>query len=91
MKSRRSSFPPYDESPENGERNFEIEEEEAKLANVNMQIKHTLTELLNCEDVRGDRTWRNWIHSRLMDAEGQLKECRLSRCHNGRRKSVQLD
>jgi hypothetical protein len=66
----------------------EVEEEELKLMNVNQQIKATLTELLNCESVRGDRKWRFWIQTRLMDAERELKGSRsLSR---SRRRSVDV-
>lgn len=54
----------------------EIEEEEMKLLNVNQQIKTTLTELLNCGSVRGDRRYRMWIQERLMDAERELKGSR---------------
>jgi hypothetical protein len=53
-----------------------IEEEEEKLLNVNLQIKMTLTELLNCGSVRGDRRYRMWVQSRLMDAEKELKGSR---------------
>lgn len=53
-----------------------IEEEEEKLLNVNLQIKTTLTDLLNCASVRGDRRYRTWVQSRLMDAERELKGSR---------------
>jgi hypothetical protein len=53
-----------------------IEEEESKLLNVNLQIKTTLTELLNCGSVRSDKRYRMWVQSRLMDAEQQLKRSR---------------
>lgn len=54
----------------------EIEQDEMKLKDVNQQIKSTLTELLNCESVRGDRRYRMWIQTRLMDTEKELKKDR---------------
>lgn len=53
-----------------------IEEEEEKILNVNLQIKTTLTELLNCGSVRSDKRYRAWVQSRLMDAERELKGSR---------------
>jgi len=61
----------------------EIEEDEIKLKDVNQQIKSTLTALLNCESVRGDRRYRNWIQTRLMDTEQELKK---SRCQSRNRR-----
>ena len=58
----------------------EIEEDETKLKDVNQQIKSTLTELLNCESVRGDRRYRMWVQTRLMDAERELKQDRTRSC-----------
>lgn len=82
---RRSSLPPtLLATPSLSE----VEEEELKLMHVNQQIKATLTELLNCESVRGDRKWRFWIQTRLMDVEKELKGSRsLSR---NRRRSVEM-
>jgi hypothetical protein len=62
----------------------EIEEDELKLMDVNQEIKSTLTELLNCESVRGDRKYRRWIQTRLMDAERELKGGK-NQNHGGRR------
>lgn len=53
--------------------NSELATEEQKLMRVNRQIKSTLTELLNCEGVRGDRLYRAWVQTRLMDAERELR------------------
>ncbi|KAK0629456.1 hypothetical protein B0T17DRAFT_186369 [Bombardia bombarda] len=53
--------------------------EEAKLCNVNEGIKRTLTELLNCEAVRGDRAFRTWVQCRLMDTERELRSGRKRR------------
>jgi len=53
-----------------------IEQEEEKLLNVNLQIKTTLTELLNYDSVRNDKRYRAWVQSRLMDAERELKRSR---------------
>lgn len=67
---RRYSMPPavFDESLLS-----EIESDEHKLRDVNLQIKTTLTDLLNCEDVRCDTRSRTWVQERLMDAERELK------------------
>lgn len=62
----------------------EIEEDENKLKDVNLQIKSTLTELLNCESVRNDRKYRMWIQTRLMDAEKELKVSRTRSCERRR-------
>lgn len=64
----------------------EIEQDEMKLKSVNQQIKNTLTELLNCESVRGDRRYRMWVQTRLMDAERELKTERM----RSRERSVSL-
>jgi len=61
-----------------------IEEDESKLTDVNMQIKTTLTELLNCENVRSDRRYRMWVQTRLMDAEMELKQSRSRSCEKKR-------
>ncbi|RFU33316.1 hypothetical protein B7463_g2987, partial [Scytalidium lignicola] len=67
--ARRYSLPTaLDESILN-----EIQSDEHKLRNVNLQIKTTLTDLLNCEDVRCDSRYRTWVQERLMDAEMELK------------------
>jgi LmbE family N-acetylglucosaminyl deacetylase len=81
MRTRRSSLPPVVDERILGE----IEQDEVKLKDVNQQIKSTLTELLNCESVRGDRRYRMWIQTRLMDAEKELKNTRSKSC--GRRRS----
>jgi GMP synthase PP-ATPase subunit len=65
----------------------EIEEDENKLKNVNEQIKCTLTDLLNCEGVRGDGRYRMWVQTRLMDTEKQLTGSR-SRTRNRRMEDV---
>jgi len=80
MRTRRSSLPTVIDESILGE----IEEDEMRLKNVNQQIKGTLTELLNCESVRGDRKYRMWIQSRLMDAEKELKNNRSKSCDRRR-------
>jgi hypothetical protein len=57
----------------------QVAAEEAQLFDVNEGIKRTLTELLNCETVRGDRAFRTWVQSRLMDAEKELRMGRRRR------------
>ncbi|KAK3369826.1 hypothetical protein B0H63DRAFT_403071 [Podospora didyma] len=57
----------------------EVAIEEAKLCDVNEGIKRALTELLNCEAVRGDRAFRTWVQCRLMDTERELRSGRRRR------------
>ncbi|KAI9055860.1 hypothetical protein LZ554_000798 [Drepanopeziza brunnea f. sp. 'monogermtubi'] len=72
LHKRRSSLPTVvDESILDA-----IDEDENKLKDVNMQIKQTLTDLLNCESVRNDNKYRLWVQTRLMDAEKELKGSR---------------
>jgi hypothetical protein len=52
---------------------------EMQIRDVNLQIKSTLTELLNCESVRSDESSRMWVQSRLMDAERELRGSRKRR------------
>lgn len=80
--TRRSSLPTIFDENMRGE----IEQDEMKLKSVNQQIKNTLTELLNCESVRGDRRYRMWVQTRLMDAERELKTERM----RSRERSVSL-
>lgn len=51
----------------------DIENVENKLIDVIEQIKRTLTELLNSEGVKGDRRYRTWVQTRLMNAEKELR------------------
>ena len=60
-----------------------LAEEERKLQDVNLQIKSTLTELLNCESVRHDAAYRAWIQRRLMEAEQELRGGRRGSLHHG--------
>lgn len=80
LKQRRSSLPTVIDESILGE----IEQDEMKLKEVNQNIKTTLTELLNCESVRGDRRYRMWIQTRLMDAEKELKQDRSKSCDRRR-------
>jgi hypothetical protein len=80
LRTRRSSLPTVIDESILGE----IEQDEMKLKDVNQQIKSTLTELLNCESVRGDRRYRMWIQTRLMDAEKELKNNRSKSCDRRR-------
>ncbi len=54
-----------------------------KLSDVNEGIKRALTELLNCEAVRKDRTMRTWVQSRLMETEKELRSGRRRRSSGG--------
>jgi hypothetical protein len=57
----------------------EVATEEARLSDVNEGIKRALTELLNCETVRRDRSFRTWVQSRLMEVERELRGGRRRR------------
>lgn len=57
----------------------EIAVEERRLFDVDESIKRTLTELLNCDSVRSDRSMRLWVQSRLMETEKELRSCRRRR------------
>jgi hypothetical protein len=61
----------------------EVAVEEAKLCDVNEGMKRALTELLNCETVRTDRAFRNWVQCRLMDTERELRSGRRRRSAPG--------
>jgi hypothetical protein len=50
--------------------------EEEHLLEINQQIKATLTELINCEDVKHDKKFRAWVQVKLMEAEHELKRQR---------------
>jgi len=67
----------------------EIEEDEEKLKECNQQIKSTLTDLLNCESVKGDRRYSRWVQSRLMDVEKELKERRSRSCERKRTEDME--
>ncbi|CAL3972832.1 unnamed protein product [Diplocarpon coronariae] len=85
LRQRRSSLPSVvDESSILGE----IDEDENKLKDVNLAIKQTLTELLNCESVRNDNRYRMWVQSRLMDAERELKVSKTRSCERRRSEEV---
>lgn len=80
MIKRRSSLPAIIDETIIGE----IEEEEGKLKDVNEQIKCTLTDLLNCESVRTDKSYRMWVQTRLMNTEKELKGDRAKSCERRR-------
>jgi hypothetical protein len=52
----------------------EVEEKEIELHNLRMQIKTTLTNLLNCDGVKHNRRYRMWVQTRLMDTEKELAD-----------------
>lgn len=84
MVKRRSSLPAIIDESILGE----IEQEEGKLKDVNEQIKCTLTELLNCESVRNDKSYRMWVQTRLMNTEMELKGERTKSCERRRQSDV---
>jgi len=53
--------------------------DETKLHETTQQIKATLTELINCESVKHDDKFRQWVQARLMDAEQELRRQRRRR------------
>lgn len=57
----------------------EVLSEEAKLCSINEGIKRSLTELLNCETVRCDQAFRQWIMGRLLEVEKELRSGRRRR------------
>ncbi|KAJ0160789.1 hypothetical protein CTA2_7286 [Colletotrichum tanaceti] len=50
-----------------------VAEEEQRLFDVNEGMKRALMELLNCEQVRSDNSFRMWVQCRLMDTEKELR------------------
>lgn len=58
----------------------EVAAQEQRLLYVNEGIKRALTELLNCDLVRGDKSFRTWVQSRLMETEKELRSRRRRRC-----------
>ncbi|KAF2435968.1 hypothetical protein EJ08DRAFT_645005 [Tothia fuscella] len=73
------TFPPYPSPVNSPTPTSDSTEDEALLYEVDNQIKTTLTELLNCESVKHDKTFRAWVQSKLMDAEHELKQQRRRR------------
>ena len=61
---------------------YELSAEEQRLYDVNESIKRALTELLNCNSVRGDRSFRMWVQTRLMETEKELRLGRRRRSTN---------
>lgn len=57
----------------------EISTEENRLFDVNESIKRGLTELLNCDVVRGNNSMRMWAQTRLMETEKELRSGRRRR------------
>lgn len=57
----------------------EVLSEEARLCSINEGIKRSLTELLNCEAGRGDQAFRQWVMSRLLEVEKELRSGRRRR------------
>ncbi|KAK2052274.1 hypothetical protein LY76DRAFT_609991 [Colletotrichum caudatum] len=50
-----------------------VAEEERRLFDVNEGMKRALMELLNCEQVRSDSSFRMWVQCRLMDTQKELR------------------
>ena len=77
--SRRSSIESIPEHPEDEECTLTLSNDELKLHDISSRIKTTLTDLINCDGVRGDSRMRNWVAVRLMDVEHELKESKRRR------------
>lgn len=58
---------------------FQPSADERTLHDVNGEIKSTLTQLLNCGQIREDPEMRFWIQTRLMDTELQRRRYRRRR------------
>ncbi|OAA34605.1 hypothetical protein NOR_08363 [Metarhizium rileyi] len=58
---------------------YAISTEEQRLFDINESIKRALTELLNCDAVRGDNSMRMWAQARLMETEKELRSGRRRR------------
>ncbi|CAI6334625.1 unnamed protein product [Periconia digitata] len=54
-------------------------EDAHRLAEVNQEIKATLTELLNTNTCRTDGKYRQWVQGRLMDVEHEIRQQRRRR------------
>ncbi|KAF2639965.1 hypothetical protein P280DRAFT_23981 [Massarina eburnea CBS 473.64] len=71
---------PIPAQPGTGHRYSITDAEDAhKLAEVNQEIKCTLTELLNTDTCRADGKYRQYIQGRLMDAEHEIRQQRRRR------------
>lgn len=87
LPSRKSSYPSSHHDSEHRHHSLEdgssplaeVAVEEAKLCGVTEGMKRALTELLNCESVRGDMAFRTWVQCRLMDTERELRSGRRRR------------
>ncbi|KAL1310748.1 hypothetical protein AAFC00_001000 [Neodothiora populina] len=77
--SRRPSIEPIPELPEAETSALALSNDEIKLADLSNRIKSTLTDLINCNGVRGDMRMRNWVATRLMDVEHEIKDSRRRR------------
>jgi hypothetical protein len=55
-----------------------IKDDEQNLLNINLQIKATITELLNCWSVKSDKKFRIWILQANGCREGNQMENRTS-------------
>lgn len=58
---------------------YEISVEEQRLFDVNEGMKRALMELLNCDAVRSDTSFRMWVQTRLMETEKELRSGRRRR------------
>jgi len=77
------SMPISPSSPISAKESLQIINAKEHLQEVNLQIKNTLMELLNCEEVRGDKRYRGWVQSRLLEVERELRGRRRKRVGRG--------
>lgn len=57
-----------------------VRDKEIKLNNLNEEIKSALLNLLNCEGVRDNGRYREWVQTRLMETEKRLSDFRRLNC-----------
>jgi len=76
LAQRRPSVPCILERPDD-------EADEHKLDDLTRRIKSTLTDLLNCENVKHDSRMRLWVQARLMDAQHEMNDHKRSTINEG--------
>lgn len=75
--SRRSSVPTILEEPPLPDPATQADQD--KLFTINSRIESTLNSLMQCASVQQDARMRQWVQSRLVDAQAELSEQRQQR------------
>lgn len=78
--SSSSPLAPVPSLPSGG--SAETQADEDNLHDLLQQMKTELTELLNCESVKHDKSLRPWVQAKLMDAELELRHYRRRRSNH---------